>query len=239
MSAAGLRAPGAHWWLSCLRRLPQPAPPANTFPAAAAATSQPVRTAENRLPQSGLPTHWRCSPPLQLGPRRWWHRHRFPCCAPQRPCLEEGAGPGPKPRHWCQSSCWELGAHRTGASGSGWAPTGGFFFPCKAQIYGGRSQQQSELSHSGVTSRKKKKTQKIGSISWQGVTETLGAPVIPSTAGDPPALLLLRSKGLGMQGRGRLLCGKAKLNPGHQPPFLLCQSWSPEPAPALLCDRWF
>lgn len=60
-------------------RLPQPVPPANTFPAAAAVTSQPVRAAENSLSQSGLLTRCGCSPPLQLGSRRWWHRHQFPC----------------------------------------------------------------------------------------------------------------------------------------------------------------
>lgn len=66
-------------------RLPQPVPPANSFPTAAAATSQPVRGAENSLPQSGLLAPWRCSPPLRLGSHRWWHWHRFPCRSLQCP----------------------------------------------------------------------------------------------------------------------------------------------------------
>lgn len=138
--AEGLWAPGAR--CACVT-LPQCAPPANTFPTAAAATSQPVRRLKIACCRVGshTPQPWLS---VCLGPHCWWHPLDF--CVSLRnfsrfQCLQ-GADTGAKIVVLVPE--WPLGIYcdtSTPASGSSQAPTGGFFFPCEAQIDSCRSQK--------------------------------------------------------------------------------------------------
>lgn len=142
-----------HWVLTggcrARGRLPQLAPPADTFPAAMAATSQPVpKIACRRAGFSPAGGACRLYGWDLVGGGTGIDFPAALCSDPRAQCLKEGAGTGAKTAALVPK--WLLGVHRAvavPASGSGWAPAGGFLFPCEAQIYGSRSQKQGTLSH--------------------------------------------------------------------------------------------
>lgn len=125
------------------------APPADTFPAAVAATSQPVpKIACRRAGFSPAGGACRLYGWDLVGGGTGIDFPAALCSDPRTQRLKEGAGTGAKTAALVPK--WLLGVHRAvavPASGSGRAPAGGFFFPYEAQIYGSRSQKQSTVSH--------------------------------------------------------------------------------------------
>lgn len=140
-SAEGLWALGAH--CACVT-LPQCAPPANTFPTTAAATSQPVWLLKIACRRVGS-SHTRVLAVSMAGTSLAVALALIsvPPSATSlvfSVCREQGLGP--KLWCWCRSGHWGCAVtdlHQ--ALGSSQAPTGGFFFPHETQVDSCRSQK--------------------------------------------------------------------------------------------------
>lgn len=101
-SAEGLRALGAHG--ACVT-LPQCAPPANTFPTTAAATSQPVRLPKIACCRVGS-SHTRVLAVSVPGTSLVVAPARFLCLSLQRLLFPVSAGSSDWGQNWCQSGHW-------------------------------------------------------------------------------------------------------------------------------------
>lgn len=137
-SAEGLWALGAR--CACVM-LPQCAPPANTFPTTAAATSQPVRLPKIACRRVGS-SHTRALAASVAGTSLVVALASISLCNFSCSQCLQGAGTGAKTV--VLVPVWPLGMHcdrSTPASGSSQAPTGGFFFPCEAHIDSCRRQK--------------------------------------------------------------------------------------------------